>query len=93
MNIKDMTCFDKFLTPALIKIVYWVGNIAITFAALRGIFSTFSFMGAGSFQLLVAMILFLVAIIFWRVMCEAIILSFRIYDRLTEIRDRLPDNS
>lgn len=92
MNIQDMTSFDKFLTPTLIKAVYWIGNAGIALMSLMMILSAFSYMGRGVMQVLGAIVFFVVGLIFWRVMCEGIMLSFRIYDRLTEIRDRLPRN-
>lgn len=92
MNIQDMTSFDKFLTPTLIKVVYWIGNAGIALMSLMMILSAFSYMGRGVMQVLGAIVFFVVGVIFWRVMCEGIMLSFRIYDRLTEIRDRLPRN-
>ncbi|GAA0589953.1 DUF4282 domain-containing protein [Paenochrobactrum glaciei] len=92
MNIQDMTSFDKFLTPTLIKVVYWIGNAGIALISLMMILSAFSYMGRGVVQVLGAIVFFVVGLIFWRVMCEGIMLSFRIYDRLTEIRDRLPRN-
>lgn len=92
MNIQDMTSFDKFLTPTLIKVVYWIGNAGIALISLMMILSAFSYMGRGVMQVLGAIVFFVVGLIFWRVMCEGIMLSFRIYDRLTEIRDRLPRN-
>lgn len=92
MNIQDMTSFDKFLTPTLIKVVYWIGNAGIALISLMMILSAFSYMGRGVMQVLGAIVFFVVGLIFWRVMCEGIMLSFRIYDRLTEIRDLLPRN-
>ncbi|MBB6260110.1 hypothetical protein FHS77_000634 [Paenochrobactrum gallinarii] len=92
MNIQDMTSFDKFLTPTLIKVVYWIGNAGIALMSLMMILSAFSYMGRGVMQVLGAIVFFVVGLIFWRVMCEGIMLTFRIYDRLTEIRDRLPRN-
>ncbi|MFK4823891.1 DUF4282 domain-containing protein [Paenochrobactrum sp. BZR 588] len=87
-----MTGFDKFLTPTLIAVVYWIGNVGIAFAAIRTILSAYSYMGGGFFKIIGSLIFFIIGLIFWRVICEGIILSFRIYDRLTEIRDRLPRN-
>ncbi|MGU3577262.1 DUF4282 domain-containing protein [Brucellaceae bacterium C25G] len=92
MNIKDMTSFDKFLTPTLIKIVYWIGIAGISLTSLMMILSAFSYVGRGFTQVIGGIVFFVVGLIFWRVICEGIILSFRIYDRLTDIRDRLPRN-
>lgn len=92
MNIKDMTTFDKFLTPSLIRIIYWIGIISVVIASLGTIFTAFSFAGGGIKQVFAGVIMLIFGIIFWRVMCEGIILSFKIYERLTEIKDRLSRN-
>lgn len=90
MNIKDMTTFEKFLTPSLITIVYWIGIVGISISSLGTILSSFSSFGGGLKQFIIGLIMFVVGIIFWRVICEGIMLAFKIYDRLTEIKHRLP---
>lgn len=87
-----MTNFDKFLTPSLIRIVYWIGIVSIVIASLGVILTAFSFAGGGFKQVFGGIITLIFGIIFWRVMCEGIILSFKVYERLTEIKDRLPRN-
>lgn len=90
MGLKDFLNFEKFLTPSLVKIVYWIGIIAITISTAGAFFTSFSSFGGGLRVALGSIVAFVVGIIFWRVLCEGIMLSFRIYDRLTEIKDRLP---
>ncbi len=89
MDLKDITGFDKFLTPSLIKIVYWIGIVGIIITSLLTIFTAFSYYGGGIRQVFGGIVILVVGLIFWRVICEGIILSFKVYDRLTEIRDRL----
>lgn len=90
MNIKDMSNFEKFLTPSLIKLVYWIGIAVISISSLGTILSSFSAFGGGLKQAIIGLVMLVFGIIVWRVICEGIILSFKIYDRLTEIKDRLP---
>lgn len=89
MNIKEMTRFNKFLTPSLITVIYWIGIIGIVISSIGTVLTAFSFAGGGVPQVLSGIFLLFAGLIFWRVICEGIMLSFRIYDRLTEIKDRL----
>ncbi|WP_439272294.1 DUF4282 domain-containing protein [Pseudochrobactrum sp. HB0163] len=89
MNAKDFTGFEKFLTPSLIKIVYWIGIIFVIFSSIATILGAFTAYGNGFAQFIAGLVMLVAGLIFWRVICEGIMLSFKIYDRLTEIRDNL----
>lgn len=83
--------FEKFLTPSFVKLVYWAGLIAIAVGTMMPIFVLSSGTTSDVPLLLIGAIAsFVVGSILWRVVCEIIILLFRIYERMTEIRDRLP---
>jgi uncharacterized oligopeptide transporter (OPT) family protein len=85
---KDFFGFDKFLTPVLVKIIYWIGIVAIVFSAIVTLYSAFSPQTGGAMGILMALLVLVGGLIAWRVICESMILAFRIYDRLTEIRDQ-----
>lgn len=80
MQANDFLTFDKFLTPQLIKFVYWAGLIVI------GLCTLFSMLGFGKwhgmlhffFALLGGVLLALV----WRIVCEFWSVIFSIHDRL-----------
>ncbi|WP_161939545.1 DUF4282 domain-containing protein [Paramesorhizobium deserti] len=87
MAIKDLLGFEKFLTPVLVKIVYWLGVIGVIGSAIVTFATAFSQTGGAS-QMIGAILMLIGGLIVWRVLCESTILIFRIYDRLTEIRDQ-----
>lgn len=89
MKFSDFLTFNKFLTPYLVNVIYWIGLIGIIIASLVMFFSAFSAFG-GFKNIIGAVVLLAVGTLFWRVVCEGLILSFKVLDRLTEIRDRLP---
>lgn len=91
MSFKDFLGFEKFLTPALVKIVYWIGLAAIAISAIGTFFAAFTTYG-GIRQIFAAILILVVGSIFWRVICEGIMLTFKMYDRMNDIRDRLPRN-
>lgn len=89
MTSKDFLSFEKFLTPGLVRIIYWLGLVGIVISAIVAFFSAFT--AYGSFRNIFGAVFMLIfGTIMWRVMCEGLILAFKTFDRLTEIRDRLP---
>jgi hypothetical protein len=88
--ISRFTSFDKLIATGLIKILYWIGIVVILLFALLGAFSGFGrgFMtGLGS--LVLAPVVAVIGIIFWRFLCELYIAIFGMYNRLGEISAKL----
>ena len=92
--------FDRMLGSFIIKVLYHLGLIAILLLAILAIVSVFTDVGMAYVDqpevnpaFAVVGILFgaLVAVVVWRYLCEISILAFQIYNRLGEIRDRLPE--
>lgn len=86
--------FDKLIGSALVKFVYYLGLAGIALALVVGVVASLAMltsnfaMGLG---LLIAYVLgCAVGVVFWRFTCEMAILAFQTYNRLGEIRDRLP---
>lgn len=86
--------FEELLGASLIKLVYYIGLFAIVIGVILAIVGSLIAMGeqgAGALiMLLIAPIGGVIALIYWRFLCEIILLSFLMYDRLGEVRDRLP---
>ena len=85
-----MLSFDRFLTPTLVVVVYWLGLAALFIGVIGAIMSTHSPFGS-ILSIIGAIVALVGGAILWRVICESIILAFKMYDRMTEIRDRLPE--
>jgi hypothetical protein len=86
--------FDKLIGSALIKILYYVGLAGIALWVLLALaraidVARYSSDGA-VWAVLTALIGGLVSIVMWRFICELWLIIFQIYNRLGEIRDRLP---
>ena len=82
--------FDKLIATSLIKLLYWIGIVLIGIATVLGMFSGFAngfLSGVGS--IIFAPIGGVIAIIFWRFMCEVYIVLFGAYDRLGNIEKAL----
>ncbi len=97
--IKRFWGFDQLIGSMLIKIVYYVGLVAILLITVMAMFGG-GMMGAmlggghgvggGLLMLILAPIMGLIYLVFWRFVCEMWLLVYLIYNRMGEIRDRLP---
>jgi len=96
--IQRFLSFDRPIGPTLVRIVYYVGAVMIVcatgFAVVMALLALFGGnIGAGVMQLIAAPAVGAVAFVWWRFLCELFLLAFMAYERLVEIRDRLPDYS
>src|SRR5688572_29775743 len=86
--------FDRLIGCALVKIVYYIGLVGIglwvLIALLASLRSIEYSAGAGLGGILITLVGAVFAIVFWRFTCELWLIIFQIYNRLGEIRDRLP---
>lgn len=88
--------FEKLIGSALVKLVYYVGLIGIIISVLVAVFKALELMngyGGGGLALgaiVTALLVGTCAVVFWRFIAELAVLAFQTYNRLGEIRDRLP---
>lgn len=86
--------FEELLGASLIKLVYYIGLFAIGIGVVIAIFGSLLAIGEQGAGVLLMVLLApiggVLALIYWRFLCEIILLSFLMYDRLGEVRDRLP---
>ncbi len=92
MNVSDLLQWDRFITPTVIRIFYWLAVGLIVLSSLSFVFTAFGMMAVNFFAgffILIATILYLCAgIIFVRIVCELVMVIFRINEHLGVIRDR-----
>lgn len=86
--------FDQMIGSALIKIIYYIGLFGIGLSTLAMMFGG-GLMGAmsgmdGGAMFILAPIMGIIWLVFWRFICELWLLMFLMYARMGEIRDRLP---
>ena len=89
---QDLFQWDRFITPAIIKIFYW---LAIGLTLLWGLSSILSGLAmmvlnpfAGFILVIVGLVGAFAGIIFARILAEFVLIMFRINDHLGAIRDR-----
>lgn len=96
-SVGDLFQFEKMVAPMVLKIVYWIGIAGIVIYMLIAFAEAFEIMdydAARGFGLLVGALLGgLFAFLFWRIVIEVYMVVFGIFERLGEVRDRLPPRS
>jgi len=80
-NFKDFSTFKFFITPVFMQIIFWIGVGVIAVYSIRWMTLGGSFVLYGFIQLLVGPI-------FWRVLCESLMILFRMHDNLEEINQK-----
>lgn len=82
--MQDFLTFRKMITPVVIQIVFWVG---VSVCAVSGLLGLIEAVRADSASGILLSLLWLVlGPVLVRIYCEVIIIFFRIYDVLQEIR-------
>ncbi|MDA8708408.1 DUF4282 domain-containing protein [Hellea sp.] len=89
--LQQFLSFDKLIGTKLIKILYFLGLIALALSGIMGIFKgfgmmRFSFTG-GLGAIVAALIVTVLGFFFWRFMCEIYMLFFRMSDDLRDIKN------
>jgi hypothetical protein len=79
--MNEFLSFRKMITPAIIQIIFWIGILAVLIAGIMQ-------MLLGGIGLLTGLVTWVVGAVMVRIYCELLILMFRIYDVLKEIRDK-----
>lgn len=82
-SFKDFIAFKIMVTPLIIQVIFWLG-IAGVFAA--GVFN----MTRGGVGVLMGIVVWIFGALYVRVLCELMIIFFRIYETLKDIRNNTP---
>lgn len=87
---ENIFSFNKLISEEIIKLLYYIGLLAIALTFVYNIWLTFT-SGLAAFipHLIAAIITVLVSVLAWRVICELIVVLFRMYKRLGAINTAL----
>ncbi|MDK6862869.1 DUF4282 domain-containing protein [Nosocomiicoccus ampullae] len=89
--LKKFIMFDKFITPSIVQIVFWIiagATLLITLFSLLGALLSGE-LGVFFGVLITALIIVPILIIVIRIYMELILLLFKIYEKLDNIDERL----
>jgi hypothetical protein len=91
-DLRDLFQWERFITPSIIKIFYW---LAIGFSILVGVSGILSGLAmmfinpfGGLFMVFGSVIAVLMGVIFARIVAEYVLIMFRINEHLGAIRNR-----
>ena len=91
-SFRDLFQWERFVTPSIIKLFFWLAVGIVILFGLSGIASAFKLMaispGAGILMLLAAIVGMGVGVIFARIFSEFILIVFRINEHLGALRQR-----
>ena len=91
-EVRDLFQWERFITPSIIKIFYWLAVIMAVLAGLQGVLGGLGLMLsnpiAGVFAMLAGILVALVGVIFARIGAEFILIVFRINEHLGAIRSQ-----
>lgn len=78
-RIDEFLTFRRFITPLIIQVIFWLGLLGLLIPLLD----------FGKRNELVAVLIFVVGGLAWRMLCELMILFFKSHDELVAIREAL----
>ena len=91
-DYRDLFQWERFITPSIIKFLYWLAVGISCLFGLSGIISGLALMSlhplAGIFSILGSMIGIVMGVFFARIVCEFFLIMFRINEHLGAIRQR-----
>jgi uncharacterized membrane protein len=91
-DYRDLFQWERFITPSIIKIFYWLAVGVSALFGLSGIISGLAFMAhsvpVGLFWIIGSLIGMVIGVIFARIASEFVLIMFRINEHLGAIRQR-----
>jgi hypothetical protein len=92
LDLRDLFQWERFITPSIIKVFYWLAVIMMVVAGLSGILSGLAVMMlqpiSGLFLIITSLIGMLAGVILVRIISEFVLITFRINEHLGAIRNR-----
>jgi hypothetical protein len=91
-DFRDLFQWERFITPSIIKIFYWLAVGMSVLAGLSGVFSGLLQMAVNPFSGVIMMVGSLIGILIGvlaaRIVAEFVLITFRINEHLGAIRNR-----
>jgi len=91
-NLRDLFQWERFITPSLIKVFYWLAVILSVLFGLSGVFSGLLAMAVnpagGLIAIVQSLLSVLIGVLAARIAAEFVLITFRINEHLGAIRNR-----
>ena len=90
--IGDLFQWERFITPSIIRLFYWLMVVIVLLSGLSGLFTAIGLIRisllSGAVTAIVSLVGMLFGILFARIATEFILMIFRINEHLAAIRNR-----
>jgi len=91
-DLRDLFQWERFITPSIIKVFYWLMVVITILVGVSGIFAGLAQMMVqplnGLLEVVVRLVEIFVGVITVRIVSEFILITFRINEHLGAIRNR-----
>ena len=91
-DFRDLFQWERFITPQVIKVFYWLAVLLSVLYGLTGIFTGILAMAVNPFGGVIAivgsLISVLIGVLVARILAEFVLITFRINEHLGAIRNR-----
>jgi hypothetical protein len=91
-NLRDLFQWERFITPSIIKVFYWLSVIITVVLGVSEILSGLTAMAqqplSGLVQITSSVLGMLLGVVFVRIVAEFVLITFRINEHLGAIRNR-----
>ncbi|MBP2257454.1 DUF4282 domain-containing protein [Virgibacillus alimentarius] len=91
-KFKNFVKFDKMITPTIIKIVFWIGVAFVVIGSVFTIAEGMSYYG-DPVNIFMGLLMLVVGPLFVRIYCELLIIMFKMYQTLTEVKTLLSNKN
>jgi hypothetical protein len=92
LDLRDLFQWDRFITPSIIKVFYWLAVGLSVLFGLSNIFAGLLMMGVnplgGLIMIVASLIGVLIGVLAARIVAEFVLITFRINEHLGAIRQR-----
>lgn len=91
-DLRDLFQWERFITPSIIKVFYWLAILLSALFGLSGIFSGLLLMAvnpiSGLLMIMASLLGVLIGVLVARIVAEFVLITFRINEHLGAIRNR-----
>jgi len=91
-EFRDLFQWERFITPSIIKIFYWLAVVMAVLAGMQAVFGGLGMMLSspigGVLAIIVGILVAVIGVIFARIGAEFILIVFRINEHLGAIRSQ-----
>ena len=91
-NLRDLFQWERFITPSIIKVFYWLSVIITVVLGVSGVLSGLALLMlqplSGLFVVISSLFGMLLGVVFVRIVAEFVLITFRINEHLGAIRNR-----